>query len=94
MVKTPNHLNFFNLRRSNVPPPWFEYIEIPMTYNFEDTFVKWITKNLKGRFYISKSLSLSEKDSSTAVETKLKIGFEEPKELSYFTLACPFLKYH
>ena len=24
----------------------------------------------------------------------LKIGFENPKELSYFTLACPYLKYN
>ena len=26
-------------------------------------------------------------------ETVCKVGFEDAKELSYFTLACPLLKY-
>jgi len=27
------------------------------------------------------------------IETVLRAGFEDPKELSYFVLACPLLKY-
>jgi hypothetical protein len=93
MQKTqkPNPLNFFHLRRLSVPPPHFEYMSIPMRYNILDSVDKWIKEHLKGKFYIGKSIILN-KDNQ--IETVLKIGFENPKELSYFTLACPHLKYY
>ena len=28
------------------------------------------------------------------LDTRLKVGFEDAKELSYLTLACPLLKYN
>lgn len=87
----PSALNFFELRRTKVPPPWFEYINIPMRYNLEASITKWITENLKGRFYVGKSVMLTDGGN---IDTVLKIGFEEPKECSYFTLACPHLKYN
>jgi len=46
----------------------------------------WVHDNLKGRYYIGSTIDQNYK-------TVLKIGFEEPKELSYFMLACPLLKY-
>lgn len=88
-LKEPNHLNFFSLRKFNAAPPHFEYIVIPMKYNIEDAVSRWIEAHLKGRFYIGKTLSIE----SSKITTCIKIGFEEPKELSYFTLACPHLKY-
>jgi hypothetical protein len=45
---------------------------------------------MKHRFYIGRTLDI---DSEDKVVPFLRIGFEEPKELSYFTLACPHLKY-
>ena len=89
--KEPNPLNFFEIRRQEVPCPYFEYITIPITYNLENGLSKWIEENLKGRFYIGKTVRLS-KDGQ--IENVIKIGFEEPKECSYFTLACPHLKYN
>tara|TARA_B110000495_G_C22787116_1_gene460196 strand:+ start:288 stop:437 length:150 start_codon:yes stop_codon:yes gene_type:complete len=42
---------------------------------------KWICENLRNRYYLSR-----DKD-------HLKVAFEDPKEASYFMLACPHLKY-
>jgi len=89
-LKKPNPLNLFHLRQLKVAPGHFEYIIIPMRYNLQDSIARWIVDNLKGRFYIGKTLDV---DTSNQLGTMLQIGFEEPKELSYFTLACPHLKY-
>tara|TARA_B110000503_G_scaffold68570_1_gene107049 strand:+ start:4623 stop:4898 length:276 start_codon:yes stop_codon:yes gene_type:complete len=87
--KEPNPLNFFNLRKLKVPPRHFEYINLQMKYNLEDALVKWIEEHLKGRFYVGKTLDVN----NGTITTLIKVGFEEPKEISYFTLACPHLKY-
>jgi len=89
-IKDPNPLNLFDIRKLKVPPTHFEYITIPMTYNLEDALVKWIEDHLKSRFYVGRTLGI---DKNNQVATLIKVGFEEPKELSYFTLACPHLKY-
>lgn len=90
-LKDPNPLNFFELRRLEVPPPHFEYINITLTYNIEEGINNWIKDNLKGRYYLGKALAITEK--TQQVGSVVKVGFEEPKELSYFVLACPHLKY-
>jgi hypothetical protein len=90
-LKEPNALNFFGIRRAQVLPPYFEHITIPYTYNIEDSLNKWVQKNLKGRYFLSKSVGVSTQ--SGKVETLIKVGFEDSKEMSYFMLACPLLKY-
>jgi len=89
-LKKPNPLNLFGNRQSKVPPPYFEYIVIPLRYNLEVSMIRWIQDNLRGRFYVGRAVNI---DSTNSVIIALKVGFEEPKELSYFTLACPLLKY-
>ena len=88
-LKEPNPLNLFGTRKLKVPSPHCDYISIPLRYNLERSIQKWIVDNLKGRYYIGDAVML--RDSGT--ETVCKIGFEDTKELSYFTLACPLLKY-
>lgn len=51
---------------------------------------KWIEDHLKSRFYVGKDVFVN---NDNKILECLKIGFEDPKELSYFTLACPHLKY-
>jgi hypothetical protein len=87
--KEPNPLNFFNVRKLKVPPQHFEFINLQMRYNLEDALVKWIEEHLKGRFYVGKTLAVID----GTVTTVIKVGFEDSKEISYFTLACPHLKY-
>jgi hypothetical protein len=90
-LKEPNALNFFGARRTTSVVPHYEYITIPYTYNIEDSLNKWVQKNLKGRYFLSKSVGVS--NQSGRVETLIKVGFEDSKEMSYFMLACPLLKY-
>jgi hypothetical protein len=89
-IKEPNPLNFYNMRQVDVLPPHFEVITTPMTYNINDSIANWIKRNLKGRFYIGQGVVIN---SSSQIETVIKIAFEDPKEASYFALACPHLKY-
>lgn len=88
-LKEPNSLNFYGVRQVDILPPHFEVVTTPMTYNISESIVSWIQRNLKGRFYVGKGISTVENQ----LETVIKIGFEDPKEASYFTLACPHLKY-
>jgi hypothetical protein len=89
-LKEPNPLNLLELRRLTVPSPHFEYISISLTYNLEDSVNNWIKDHLKGRYYLGKSVGIAD---SSQIGNCLKIGFESPKEMSYFVLACPHLKY-
>jgi hypothetical protein len=91
MVKTlePNPLNVFGIRRVDHSPPYFESIKIPMTYNLEESIASWIDTHLRGRYYVGKSIDLDD----NKLTNKLRISFEESKEMSYFMLACPHLKY-
>ena len=85
-----NPLNVLGIREVATPPMGWDYIYLDEIYNIEDSLRRWINKNLSGRFFIAKTLHVNEDKS---FETKIKIGFEEPKEASYFLLACPLLKY-
>lgn len=86
----PNPYNVFNVRRIDFPPDSFKYATIPFNYNIGDSISKWIENNLKSRYYLGKSVVL---DDQNQIQQVIKIGFEEAKELSYFMLACPHLKY-
>ena len=72
-------------------PPFFESISIPYTYNIEESLNKWIMQHLKGRFYVGKGVDVTTKEKQ--IETVIHVGFEDGKELAYFMLACPLLKY-
>ena len=89
-LKEPNPLNFFGIRQLKKPPRHFEYITIHVHYNVESAIAKWIEMHMKHRFYVGKTIGMNHEDKLSVF---LKIGFEDPKELSYFTLACPHLKY-
>ena len=86
-----NIYNVFEVRQVDFPPVNLEYASIPLSYNMVSAIKKWIEYNLKSRYYIGKSVTLT---SENTITNSLKIGFEESKELSYFMLACPYLKYN
>lgn len=90
-IKKANRLNFYGVRKAPSAPAHFDYITIPLHYNLERSMDKWIHDNLKGRYYIGRTLKID--PINRGISEVLYIGFEEPKELSYFTLACPHLKY-
>jgi hypothetical protein len=84
-----NPLNILECREVQDPPPYFHYHFLDLKYNLVDSMKEWIYDNLKYRFYIGESLVLEDNQ----YKVKIKIGFEEPKELSFFLLACSHLKY-
>jgi hypothetical protein len=86
----PNLLNLFDLRKMEVPPPYFDYIYRSCVWNIEHSLDLWIETNLKGRYYINRVSNLTDENK---IENMLKIGFEDPKELTYFILVCPYLKH-
>jgi len=91
MTKPLNPLNVLEMRRVEYCPPYFHTITLNATYNMISSINTWIYNNTKGRYYINKTVTLN---SSNTFFEKLKVGFENPNELTYFTLACPHLKYY
>tara|TARA_E500000081_G_C6037734_1_gene307757 strand:+ start:630 stop:911 length:282 start_codon:yes stop_codon:yes gene_type:complete len=88
--KKPNPLEVFKARQVPTAVPYFEYVNIPTRYNLEGSLSKWIQANLRNRYYIGKGVTL---DPENKLNQVITIGFEETKEMSYFMLACPHLKY-
>lgn len=86
-----NPLNVFNARQVEFLPSHFDQVEVSMTYNLTSALKRWIDKNLTNRYYIGKTVAL---DDDNKMSYKIKIAFEDSKELSYFLLACSHLKYH
>ena len=82
--------NFFKFRRLGYEAPFLNTIDLEFTYNLEKAVEKWIDNNLKSRFFLGKCVALTSKNK---IEDVIRVGFEDPKELSYFVLACPHLKY-
>ena len=82
--------DYFDIRRLSHEPPHLATIDLPHTYNMESAISKWIDNNLKKRYYLNRVIGLTKQNK---IETVLRAGFEDPKELSYFVLDCPLLKY-
>ena len=92
--KTINPYEILQARRVVSAPPHFEYIDIPLRYNLQESLDKWIQKACKKRYYIGMKLNINSKTVARTKTTDITIGFEDSKELSYFMLACPHLKYN
>jgi len=89
-LKKLNPLNVLDIRKVEFCPPYFETVTLNIRYNILDALKEWIQHHCTGRYYVGQTVSLNETDSIAIV---IKVGFEEKKELSYFMLACPHLKY-
>lgn len=85
-INNPNSLDYFGVRRLKLPPPHFVYNSFKNNpYNMSGPFVKWITTNLTGRFYVDNVYSIKTEQYNTIV------GFELSHEMTYFLLACPYI---
>ena len=89
-VKLLNPQDYFKIRKLKHASPHLATIDLPVKYNIQTAIETWISSNLKNRYFIGKSVGLTK---SNAVEQVLRVGFEDPKELSFFVLTCPLLKY-
>jgi hypothetical protein len=79
-------LSILKKRRVKWAPPHFHMFNINQNdYLFEDSIADWIEYKLKGRYYLAR------REDSNGKLTNV-VGFEDQKELTYFTLACPLTR--
>jgi hypothetical protein len=83
-----NPLNALGLRKLNHIPPHFAKISIKNVDKI-DKISSWIYTKLDSRFCIKKSYIVGQDKKLTEV---VEIGMEDPKELSMFSLGCPYLQ--
>jgi hypothetical protein len=86
-----NPLTVLGARTLSWMPPHFAKVPVNITaWQGDEQIRNWIEQKLVGRYSIVNSPST---DSATG---KLKVfsfvGFEDEKELTYFMLACPFIR--
>jgi hypothetical protein len=89
LIDKINPLNVLDVREVRDPPPYFHYVTLNLKYNIITPIREWIYDNLKYRYYIGETLVIEDNQ----FQVRIKIGFEEPKEASFFLLACSLLKY-
>lgn len=84
-----NPLDVLGSRRIKYVCPQFTMANLSFSNIYYDTMVEWIQTKLKGRFFFERTPSV---DKDGKFKSSLTVGFEDPKELTYFMLACPHLR--
>jgi hypothetical protein len=84
-----NPTDVLKIREVKSIPPHFSKIKISDNEKFDHNLLDWIKTKLKGRYYIASFPAI---DSNDRLKISAFVGFEEQKELTYFMLACPYLR--
>jgi len=84
---TVNPLNLLEQRKLFYPPPHFVSINLS-DMRLAEKCDQWIYSHLNSRYCVRTKLALDRDRRTTSV---CEISFEDPKELSMFSLACPYL---
>lgn len=87
MINT-NPLDAVGSRETSILPLHFSTVEI--SYRSADEIKTWIANKLSGRFCITRTPGIDAKDGK--LKTLTFAAFEDQKELTYFMLACPYLR--
>jgi hypothetical protein len=89
-----NSLNILGEREVDFMPPHFSKTKLEIDSlsfyidGFQDVRV-WINTKLKGRYSIKKLPTIG---NDSKMKSTPFIGFEDSKELTYFMLACPYIR--
>lgn len=86
-----NHLDVLKRRKLNYLPPHFAFSKISLNEFFmeDDKMLNWIKGKLKGKFSLGKVPMISNDEK---LKTEFVVGFEDHQELTYFLLACPYIR--
>jgi hypothetical protein len=84
-----NPLDVLKQREVKTLPPHFIKCKLSDVLFVENDIRDWVRAKLKGRFCIVSTPSLSSKGQLMSATV---IGFEDQKELTYFMLACPYMR--
>lgn len=83
-----NPLNLLGCRRLRFIPKHFSKIELHTTIYDDQNLHRWINYNLNSRYAIAEQIVLRDNKITPVVV----IGFEDPKDLTQFTLGCPYIQ--
>ena len=75
-------------REVSTLPPHFSKIKLEDTVFFDEDLKQWVKNKLKGRFCILRVPNIED----DKLHSSTVIAFEDHKELTYFMLACPYLR--
>jgi len=84
-----NPISILKKRELKTLPPHFSKIKVSDNEMFDNRVKNWIKDKLKGRFCVIKAPHV---DQSGVLRSITFAAFEDQKELTYFMLACPFLR--
>jgi len=82
-------LDVVKCRKIDYVPVHFAKIKISDKTHIDDQIEHWVANRLKGRYCIYSAPSINHLG---AMNTSSFLAFEDKKELTYFILACPFLR--
>lgn len=84
-----NPLDVLGKRSLNFIPPHFAKLKINEMEKSNGDLERWIKSKLKGRYALAQVPAL---DTDQHLKKATFIAFEDQKELTYFMLACPYLR--
>lgn len=84
-----NPLEILREREVKTLPPHFSKVKISENDRYDKNILNWIRTKLSGRYCI---VSYPAVDSDDKFKASTYVGFEEQKELTYFMLACQYLR--
>ena len=83
----PNPLNLVEMRKVYRMPPNFESIRFSFIEDVRK-MESWIYQNLDSRYCLRKVSGIGDDGKLTTI---IEVGFEDPRELTMFTLGCPYI---
>lgn len=84
-----NPIDVLKKRETKISHPHFKKIKISDSDFFDGKVRRWVENKLKGRYFF---LKMPDVDSDGKLRSSLFLGLEEEKEMTYFLLACPYLR--
>jgi hypothetical protein len=84
-----NVLDVLKKRETKTLPPHFAKIKVSdVDFGTQETY-RWIKSKLSGRYFFNRHPYISE---NNQLKSATFAAFEDHKELTYFMLACPYLR--
>jgi hypothetical protein len=84
-----NPLDVLKARKLDVMPRHFSKIKISDSERYDWNIQDWVLEKCNGRYCIVSYPGISSDDK---FKSSTYVGFEQQKELTYFMLACPYLR--
>jgi hypothetical protein len=84
-----NPIDVLKQRKLKILPPHFSQFKLADVDFLIGEFEDWIGTKLKGRYCIVRSPNI---DQDGRCKSSTFVAFEDQKELTYFMLACPYLR--